>query len=161
MVVKYLNEDELFKVAMEIEKQGIEFYTKAFENASVEKAKDIFKFLSDQEKHHFQIFKRMDLEIKQIRFRPESFDEEISAYLGSLVDSGIFENLLPKEKWQDITDREAVSIGIQVEKSSILFYSSILSITEEASAPEALNKIIREEKSHLVMLTEIWKDMNR
>ncbi len=75
MVVKYLNEDELFKVAMEIEKQGIEFYTKAFENASVEKAKDIFKFLSDQEKHHFQIFKRMDLEIKQIRFRPESFDE--------------------------------------------------------------------------------------
>lgn len=159
MVLKYLNEDELFKVAMNIENQGIDFYSQAFENAVIDRAKDIFKFLSNEEKRHYEIFKKMDIEIKKIKFRPEELDEEVSLYLRSLVDSGIFENLLPKSEWKNITDRQALNIGIQVEKTSILFYSGIKEITLENTAKTALDKIIAEEKSHLVALTTLWKDI--
>jgi len=159
MVLKYLNEDELFKIAMNIERQGIEFYQMAFETAVLEKSKDIFKFLYTEEKRHYEIFRKMDFELDRIKFRPEEIDEEISLYLRSLVDSGIFENILPKEQWRDITDKLALNVGIQVEKTSILFYSGIQEITLESTAKSALNKIIAEEKSHLVKLTTLWKDI--
>ncbi|MCX7704729.1 MAG: ferritin family protein [bacterium] len=159
MVLKYLNADELFKVAMNIENQGIQFYQKACENARIEASKDIFKFLSEEEKRHYAIFKEMDSEIKQIKFRPEELDEEISLYLRSLVDSGIFESILPKTEWQNVTDKQALNIGIHVEKTSILFYSGIKEITLESSSITALDKIIAEEKSHLIKLTTMWKDI--
>ncbi|MCM8759465.1 MAG: ferritin family protein [Candidatus Omnitrophica bacterium] len=159
MVLKYLNEDELFKVAMNIEQQGIEFYQSAFECAVIEKAKDIFEFLKKEEKRHYEVFKKMDMEIERIKFRPEELDEEISLYLRSLVDSGIFENLLPKTEWKNLTDRQALNIGIQVEKTSILFYSGISEITLEPTSKNALDRIIKEEKSHLVALTTLWKDI--
>lgn len=161
MVLKYLNEDELFKVAMNIESQGIDFYQMAFNNAVHDNAKEIFHFLTEEEKKHYQVFKKMDLEIKKIRFRPEEMDEEVSLYLSSLVDSGIFENILPREQWQNITDKQALNIGIQVEKTSILFYSGILGITEEPTAKPALEKIISEEKSHLIKLATLWKDLDK
>ena len=159
MVLKYLNQDELFKVAMNIEQQGIEFYTTAYQQTVIEKAKDIFKFLAEAEKNHYEVFKKMSLEDQRIKFRPEDLDEEISLYLRSLVDSGIFENILPREEWKNITDKQALNIGIQVEKTSILFYSSIFEITEQESAKPALDKIIKEEKSHLVTLTTLWRDI--
>ncbi|MCM8822562.1 MAG: ferritin family protein [Candidatus Omnitrophica bacterium] len=161
MVLKYLNEDELFKVAMNIESQGIEFYQSAFEKAAIDKTKDIFKFLNREEKHHYEIFKKMDLEIKRIKFRPGEIDEEISLYLRSLVDSGVFENILPKEQWQNINDKQALNIGIQVEKTSILFYSGIKEITEVPTSLPALDKIIQEEKNHLIALTTLWKEIDK
>ncbi|HOL49973.1 MAG TPA: ferritin family protein, partial [bacterium] len=106
MVLKYLNEDELFKVAMNIEKQGIDFYQNAFTKAIDLKTKEIFEFLSNEEKRHYETFRTMDTEIQRIKFRPEAIDEEISLYLRSLVDSGIFENLMPRNQWKNITDRE-------------------------------------------------------
>ncbi|MCM8764309.1 MAG: ferritin family protein [Candidatus Omnitrophica bacterium] len=161
MVLKYLNEDELFKVAMNIENQGIEFYENAFKKAAIEKAADIFRFLHNEEKRHYEIFKKMDLEIKQVKFRPEEIDEEISLYLRSLVDSGIFEKILPKEQWQGIDDKQALNIGIQVEKTSILFYSGIKEITEVLSSQPALDKIIKEEKNHLIVLTTLWNELDK
>ncbi|MCM8765004.1 MAG: ferritin family protein [Candidatus Omnitrophica bacterium] len=161
MVLKYLNEDELFKVAMNIENQGIAFYQSAFEKAAMDKTKDIFKFLNKEEKRHYEIFKKMDLEINQIKFRPEEIDEEISLYLRSLIDSGIFENILPREQWQNINDKQALNIGIQVEKTSILFYSGIKEITEVPSSLPAIDKIIQEEKNHLVALTTLWKEIDK
>ncbi|HOK79727.1 MAG TPA: ferritin family protein [bacterium] len=159
MVLKYLNEDELFKVAMNIEKQGIEFYQNASSHAVTPGAKEIFQFLFGEEKHHYEVFKKMDTDIQRIKFRPEAIDEEISLYLRSLVDSGIFENLMPRNQWKNITDREALNIGIHVEKTSILFYSGIKDITEDPTACDALVKIIAEERSHLIKLTTLWKKL--
>ncbi|HPP66681.1 MAG TPA: ferritin family protein [bacterium] len=157
MVLKYLNADELFKVAMNIENQGIDFYQTAFQNSTQPETKEIFNFLAKEEKRHYEIFKKMDMEIEKIRFRPENFDEEISLYLRSLIDSGIFENILPRTRWETINEKDALNIGIQVEKTSILFYSQILAITQEQSAKPALEKIVSEERSHLVRLSRLWK----
>lgn len=159
MVLKYLNADEFFKVAMNIEQQGEDFYQIAFQKSILPRTKEVFEFLTREEKKHYEIFKKMDIEIQKIKFRPESLDEEISLYLRSLVNSGIFENILPRTQWQDITDKDAINIGIQVEKTSILFYSGILSITEDQSAKVALGKIIHEEKLHLVTLSTLWKEI--
>jgi rubrerythrin len=50
------NEMEALKVAMGMEKEGIEFYTKAAADAKTEKEKALFERLAEEEKQHYQVF---------------------------------------------------------------------------------------------------------
>jgi len=50
------NELEAFKIAMEMEKEGIEFYKKAALEAPSEKEKKLFEMLVPEEEQHYAIF---------------------------------------------------------------------------------------------------------
>jgi rubrerythrin len=50
------NEMEALKVAMGMEKEGIEFYKKAAAEAKTDKEKALFERLSKEEEQHYQIF---------------------------------------------------------------------------------------------------------
>ena len=50
------DELEAFKIAMSMEKQGIEFYRKAMAGAKTEKERSLFKRLIKEEQEHYDIF---------------------------------------------------------------------------------------------------------
>jgi rubrerythrin len=50
------DELEAFKIAMEMEKQGIEFYKKAASEATKEKERTLFERLVHEEEQHYNIF---------------------------------------------------------------------------------------------------------
>jgi len=50
------DELEAFKIAMQMEKEGIEFYKKAAKGAKTEKEKKLFKRLVREEEQHYDIF---------------------------------------------------------------------------------------------------------
>jgi hypothetical protein len=50
------DEMEALKVAMGMEKEGIEFYTKAAADAKTDKEKALFERLAEEEKQHYQVF---------------------------------------------------------------------------------------------------------
>ncbi len=50
------DEMEALNVAMGMEKEGIEFYTKAASEARTEKEKALFERLAEEEKQHYQVF---------------------------------------------------------------------------------------------------------
>jgi rubrerythrin len=50
------DELESFKIAMEMEKEGVEFYKKFASEAKVEKEKVLFEKLIEEEEQHFTIF---------------------------------------------------------------------------------------------------------
>ncbi len=50
------DEMEALKVAMGMEKEGIEFYIKAASEARTEKEKALFERLAEEEKQHYQVF---------------------------------------------------------------------------------------------------------
>lgn len=50
------NEMEALKEAMNMEKEGIEFYTKAAKEAKTDKEKALFERLAQEEKQHYQVF---------------------------------------------------------------------------------------------------------
>ncbi|HHW20484.1 MAG TPA: ferritin family protein [Thermodesulfovibrio thiophilus] len=47
---------EAFKIAMEMEKEGVEFYKKVFNEVNTEKEKKLFERLIYEEKQHYKIF---------------------------------------------------------------------------------------------------------
>ena len=50
------DELEAFKIAMQMEKEGLDFYTKLADEAESEKEKTLFKKLINEEQQHYNIF---------------------------------------------------------------------------------------------------------
>jgi rubrerythrin len=51
-----LDELDAFKIAMQMEKEGVEFYKKAESEAQTEKERSLFKRLIKEEQQHYDIF---------------------------------------------------------------------------------------------------------
>lgn len=72
------------------------------------------------------------------------------------MDSHIFTNTKEaQEKAEKPSDEiEALDIGIQAEKDSILFYAEMQNLVRESDR-QTVYKIINEEKAHLRQLSEL------
>ncbi len=152
------NSLEIFKMAMDIEKQGRDFYQRCVEANSEAKIKEIFSKLRDDEEDHYELFKDMLDEFeKEDKSLSQNYlyNEEVSGYLHSLVDSKVF------PETQEATDKlandieEAINIGIKAEKNSLLLYLELVHVEEDKQTIEALEKLILEEKKHLTQLKDL------
>ncbi|MHB9093069.1 MAG: ferritin-like domain-containing protein [Eubacteriales bacterium] len=110
---------DVTRMALSMEERGFSFYNWAAQQFHNEDVTNMFIRLAQEEKEHAMVFKRlMDL--------PDT-GEEVSAdtgrYLRILAESGV---VFPDH--QDIshetvkTPADALAVGIQAEKDSILFY---------------------------------------
>ena len=164
MAVEFLSDDEALKIAMSVEKQGMEFYrnlSQAVDNADTRK---LLVWLSEEEKRHFQIFKEADEKLLTGPIsHPPQIDEEIANYLRSLIDTGIFSGLseFSIDEVRRMDEVRVLNIGIRVEKDSILFYSEALNHSVNPSGKKAFGEILTEEKKHLVSLTNRLREVKR
>lgn len=156
MTIEYLNADEAFKVAMNLERDGLKFYTKVADAVRSPEARRIFKRLEKDEIKHLNRFRRLNERANaQLAMRPISTDQEITAYLRSLIDSGIFKGIkaITERAIEGFSEQEALYVGIQAEKDSILFYEEALKLALDESGKRAFRQILKEERKHLVILT--------
>lgn len=153
MVIKYLGDDEAYKVAMNLEGGGIDFYSNMANCAKDAAVKKIFAALLEDEKRHYATFSKLDEALKDgPAARPYEIDEEIALYIKSLVEPGIFKKLPDGEGICKLSQQEALGAGIQAEKDSILFYTEAAKSCQSPSGKEAFARIVEEEKGHLVTL---------
>ncbi len=149
---------EILKIAMNIEKEGEYFYRRCVKVNSEQEVKKLFEELQNDEQEHYEYFKRL-LEIfdedDQSITRDYLFDPEVNKYLKALVNTNIF----PDE--EEITDDiaknldEAIEVGIKAEKNSLLLYNELIKVEDDNFTIEALEKLIIEEKRHLIKLEEL------
>ncbi len=161
MVIRYLNDDEAFKVAINLEREGLKFYTGVAKNTKDEKRRRVFLKLAEDEKVHLELFKKLDEESPSGPVgRPKEIDDEILTYLNSLIDTGVFKRA--KERPRDLKslkDVDALQVGIQAEKDSILFYQEAHKNSVTPSGKKAFKRLIGEEKKHLIILTERLREL--
>jgi rubrerythrin len=143
---------EIFDMAIRIEKQGIAFYQACADSASDVKVQKVFEDLIDQEKTHIDIFSKMKEDYEDYRL-PESYPGEMVSYINSFVQDQVFEDLSSgRGKGAEIKDPlNAINLGIEFEKRSILFYSGIKQAVRK-SEKEAVESIIGEEHKHICQL---------
>lgn len=156
-----LSEKEIFSMAMEVEKSGKAFYETVIAGAEDEKLKELFSFLANQEENHYKFFKKLYENAGSMNISGEDW-EEISEYIKATTDSRFF---LGEDRAIQAAKKvggveEAVDIAISFEKDTLLFFYEIHNITPSASK-EAAQKIIDEEKKHVLMLTNRKKDFQR
>ena len=154
-----LNLNDIFQIAMEIEKNGEDFYRNLSDRFKGEDKEvgNLYKSLADEEIVHFKTFNDMLETIKKAN-KSNYFDklpEDYREYLKSYTENIIFtNNNLKKESERISTISQALDQSIKRELDSILFYQEIKDLILEHEA-ETINNIITEERKHFLKLSKL------
>ena len=146
---------EIVTMAVEIEKNGMAFYNALAARSKNEKAKEIYTLLAAEEVKHQVTFKKILKNLKELELSAAE-EEEYNNYLGALTSSRVFRSDVDLEELLAEADTEigAINMAIDAEKDSILFYYELLgqAISENS---EAIEQVIKEEKTHMAKLINL------
>jgi rubrerythrin len=149
LTISDFDELEAYRIARKIEADGIYYYSRMLEEMLKPQIVEVIELLLHEERKHLDLF---DEKVEELsRKRPVADDEET---LVDIVDSKVFDVLQDSEQVADIlcTPQEAVRLGIEMEKRSIMFYNQIIKNTKDKTGKAALQNLIDEERTHLKKL---------
>ena len=144
---------EIVEIAVEIEKNGRDFYSSVALLLKDKKAKDIFKYLAGQEENHIKVFEKMLAGVK--KYEPlEAYTDEYFAYVKALSEEHVFTK---KKKGKEIAKtvkdgKRAVELGLSFERDSILFYYEMKNFVP-GSEQNIIDELMKEEQMHLKKLS--------
>lgn len=151
------NADEIFEMAMEIERNGAKFYRKAAAGRAGATSKLLLLHLADMEVQHERTFAAMRDLLTTVENASATFDpdDEAALYLRAIADGHVFPvrvdpsaMLLGKESAADV-----LKTAIGIEKDSIIFYLGIQDLVGKALGRDKIDHVIREEMNHITILS--------
>ncbi|MDA7857994.1 ferritin family protein [bacterium] len=155
--MNFFNASEILQFAIRIEENGEKIYRRLSQNIDDSKLKEAFTYLADEEVKHKGTFQEMVSKIEKYQPR-ESYPGEYFAYLRAYANNIVFfPKKLEKELSQIKDVASAIDFGIRREVDSILYYLEMKNFTPE-SQHDVIHKVIDEERSHYLKLSELKKD---
>lgn len=152
------NADEVFEMGMDVEANGEAYYRRAAELAKDDGTKKVFLMLMEEEKKHYETFKRLREGLSPKSTRPTIADPEDQEYLylDALVKSRLFNNVHEAETLASkVGDEvEALRAALTFEKDTILFFQSMKSMTREDLGRKEIDRLIDEERKHVIWISE-------
>jgi rubrerythrin len=182
--MNYFSDLEGLRMAMDIEKQGAEFYRQAHDRTSNPEHKLLFSFLIQEELNHAAKFESMFKKLEQTKHAGDDdylFDADVSRYLQTLVETHVFPQYNPfinepeiangvlETGWQtqtpgqnsasQLTTKTILRLALQAEKDSILFYDEMMNNARFPEAKQVFADLKAEEQSHVEKLQEIIRSL--
>ncbi len=152
------NADEIFEMALEIERNGAAFYRAAANKVPEEDQKQTLRELADMEDDHYKTFEAMRAELSDDQRETQWADPEdqIAKYLRTYADLYVFDvREDPAAFIKDDTPMGAIYMkAIDRERDSILFYVGMKEMVPESLGATRIDDIIREEISHITTLND-------
>lgn len=149
------NPQEILRIAIKVEENGKKLYETLGKKATDNAIKNMWAYLKDQEEIHRKTFQEiLDKTGDYIVY--EFSSGEYEAYIRAIASGYIVTEELVQKKIKEgfNSDLEAIDFGIYIEKESILTYSALKEYVITQKQP-ILDKVIDEERSHLVKLTAL------
>jgi len=146
------NADEIFEMALQIERNGEKFYRDSARKVKDSEVQDLLTRLADMEIEHQKVFKSMKMALKQAEQKAMTFDpnNEAGLYLASLANTKVF-----FEKDIDTSKIEGIfKSALAAEKDSIAFYLGMKDVVPTGSGKEKIEDIIKEEMRHIRVIGE-------
>jgi len=149
---------EIVELAIEIEKNGRDFYYALIKKSKFPKAQEIFQHLAIEEGRHILAFKDI-LDIVQ-KHLPASYAAEYLNYMSGLSDGYIFtqKNTGMTIALKVQSDLQGIEMGISFEKDSIVFYEGMKKAVP-TNEHKIINEVIAQEKLHLRQLLDLKKGL--
>jgi rubrerythrin len=146
---------EVVDLALQVEKNGRDFYNAVAANSRKDKPRQLFEFLAQEEERHIITFQKLMEKVEKYD-PPEVYADDYIAYMNALASEHIFtrQGQGVEQAKKASTDLDAVSLGIKFESDSIIFYEGMKQMVPVYDH-KILNEIIEQEKMHLVKLSEL------
>ena len=147
--------EEVFEMAIQLERNGEIFYAAAAKHARQPHAKKLLLEMADWERNHEKLFEQMRDDLPQNQ-RTNYTDQggQAAAYLQALVAGEVFQ--LHDKAMQELTGQATLSLimdlAIGMEKEAILFYLGVRDMV--TNGRDGIDAIIAEEMRHVQILTE-------
>ncbi len=148
------NLEEVFDIAINIEKNGAQFYKLAAEKFDDSKSKDVFMGLAKMEENHIRIFS----ELKKVFFADsqyfnDSFDDA-GLYLKEFTSGCVFDLSIDFDSFfSDVVSvRDILKKAIGFEKDSIVFFTGIQKLVPDNLGKDKISEIIDQEMDHVGQL---------
>jgi len=156
-MANFTAEEEVFEMACQMERNGRRYYEKAAAGADDEATRKLLEELASREMRHEKTFAEMRRSIPESQ-ATEMFDkdEEAALYLRAMVAGRVFDpDADPSQRLtgQETRD-EVLATALGMEKDSIIFYLGIRDMVAEGKGRDQIDRIIREEMSHVRILSE-------
>ncbi len=154
--------DEVFDMAVQLERNGSAFYRKAAGSARSAGLKKMFLGLAAMEEEHEKAFLKLREETAAKSGKDDWFDPdgEASKYMRALAEGQVFGSAGDAEALVAGagTPRAVLERAVVLEKDSIMFYLGLRRATPPELGRERIDRIIEEEMAHVVLLkAEIQK----
>lgn len=149
---------DVFEFAVRIEANGEKFYRDTAEKLSNPEIKKLFLFLADEEVKHKQTFEKLAARMGSLQL-PKQLDADYRAYLAAYSENLIFAQADSAQKVAAINDEKSALIyALEKELDTIHYYREVKELIP-ASEHGLIEKIIDEERSHVVKLTEMKQNI--
>lgn len=151
-----LNADELFKIGVEIEKNGRAFYDAAAKAVFDPHARKLFAELSEWEIKHVELFENLRKNLPADARGGDYFDpaSETGSYIKDAADNHIFARDVDPAALGAAckTAVEALDIALTFEKDSVVFYTAMKKLIPPHLGQASIDAIIEEEIRHVAIL---------
>ena len=151
------NADEVFQIAIDIEKNGKRFYEKAMDLVDDPDVKALLVSLAQEEVEHLKTFTDLKAQLAKAGTEDTVWDpeHEMNRYLQMMADMHVFRSDLDvdEELSRAKNVEDALNLAIQFEKDSIIFFLTVQDATEEKKGRECIGQLVDEEKKHLRKLS--------
>lgn len=151
------NADEVFQMAMDIERNGEAYYRKAYEIVGDPKVKQVMMRLAEEEKKHYGVFRDLRDSLPSDSTRPTVSDPDgvEGLYLDALVRSRLFNDAEEARRVASSVkgELEALKAALRFEKDTILFFQSMKDLTREDLGRDNIDLLIEEEYRHVIEIS--------
>jgi rubrerythrin len=147
---KRFNISEAFVIAVQLEKNGAAFYKKVASSVSDSSAREFLNELAEQELEHKKVFE----EIAESSMGQIEMDELAETYIKELSTEFVFRMEHDEINWENMTFLNTIDFAIEREKDAIIFFLG-LSGALVGENNSRINRIIQEEKSHMIDLLRL------
>jgi rubrerythrin len=156
------NADEIFAMGVQIEKKGQALYASAAERTVDADLKGLFLQLADWEYRHMTLFENLRLKLPSSVKESDVYDPEnmVHLYLKAVADNNVFVKGLALDPAHLVwtTPAATLATALDFEKDSVVFFSSMKEITNDATGKKEVEKLITEEMRHIgFIMAEIRK----
>ena len=154
------NADEIFQIAEQIEQNGASFYRGAARLDFDEGTKQKLLDLAEMEDAHEKTFASMRQQLSGQEVASTVFDPhgEVANYLKAMADGYVFQkSAAPEDLLSGKSIEEVLKAAIGLEKDSIIFYLGIKESVPEKYGKDKIEGIIKEEMSHVTLLSNELK----
>jgi rubrerythrin len=159
------NADEIFEIAEQIEVNGGKFYRRAAESFNKEETQNLLKGLARMEDQHKVTFAKIRENLLTKERQPVVYDpcDEAVLYLRAFAGGQVFKLNVDIDAFftGEETLEDILHKAIGFEKDSIVFYVGIRDLVPEDLGKDQIDRIIKEEKQHIVILTKELTALNK
>ncbi|MDR1657147.1 MAG: ferritin family protein [Deltaproteobacteria bacterium] len=156
------NAVEAFKIALDIEENGLRFYSEAAKKLPPGTVADLFVSLAQEEVIHKAKFSEILADLP--KERPSFFDpdNETDQYLKMMADINVFQQgtaTIDAALADVLTAKDAIRLAMTFEKDSVVFYVQLKNASETAADKLSIDRLILEEAKHLRKLAIVYNSL--